>query len=164
LGGAATGYVWRTHIHDCAFFGDDTGTYAIAVYGATTTPSAGNFPDVAECVVEDCFFYAWATAAICTYGTRIANKNNMIFVPVNGVGIVLGCGRPFSEISGNKIIGKASGDTGIKITGDDDGSTLVYNNACANLSVLITKTVSDAGLVNNPAYLDGTALAQCDPT
>lgn len=164
LGTASTGYLWRTHIHDCGFFGDGSGTYAIGNYGATTTPSAGAFPDVAECVVENCFFYAWATAAICTYGTRVANKDNFICTPAGGVGIVLGCGRPFSEISGNKILGVNSTDTGILITGNDDGSTLVYNNAVAVCATLITPAVSDAGLVNNPAYADGAALAQCDPT
>lgn len=164
LGGAAAGYVWRTHIHDCSFFGDDTGTYAIGVYGATTTPAGGAFPDVAECVVENNHFYAWATAAICTYGTRMMNKGNAIFVPANGVGIVLGAGRPFAEVSDNKILGKASGDTGILITGDDDGSVLVYNNAVANCATNITNAVSDAGLVNNPGYLNGTAPGQIDPT
>jgi len=164
LGGAAAGYVWRTHIHDCAFYGDSTGTYAVAVYGATTTPAAGAFPDCAEAVVENCYFYQWVTAAICTYGTRMVNRDNTIFVIAAGVGIVLGVGRPMSEVSGNKIIGKASTDTGILITGDSDGDTLVYNNCVTNCNVNITPTVSDAGLVNNPTYIDGAVLAQVDPT
>lgn len=120
LGTAAEGYLWRTHIHNCAFFGDDTGTYAVAVYGATTTPSAGAFPDVAECVVEDCYFYSWATAATCVYGTRVSVKNNVIFLTGAGdIGIVIGTGRPMGECTGNKILGaNNTGDIGIKITGD----------------------------------------------
>jgi hypothetical protein len=164
LGGAASGYVWRTHIHDCAFFGDDTGTYAVAVYGATTTPSAGAFPDVAECVVEKCHFYAWATAAICTYGTRMLNRANTIFVPANGVGIVLGTGRPFSEVSYNKICGVNSGDTGILVTGDSDGATIVTMNSVVVAATLITKNVSDAGCALNPGYKDGDTAGQVDCT
>jgi len=163
LGGAATGYVWRTHIHDCAFFGDNTGTYAIGNYGISTTPSGGAFPDVAECVVENCHFYAWATAAIATYGTRVMTRNNSLFVPASGVGIVLGCGRPFVEVSHNIINGTGT-CTGILITGDDDGSVIVYDNAIANCTTPFTKAISDAGLVCNKGYADGTAMVQHDPT
>ena len=162
LGTAATGYLWRTHIHDCAFFGDGSGTYAIGVYGATTTPQAGAFPDVAECVVENCYFYAWATAATCVYGTRHKVTNNFMCVPNGGVGIVLGAGRPFDDVSKNRILGVGT-CTGILITGDSDGSVLVYDNAIANCSTPLTQDVSDAGVVNNPGYANGTSFAQCDP-
>ena len=153
LGGAASGYVWRTHIHDCAFFGDSVGTYAIGNYGITTTPSAGGFPDVAECVVERCHFYAWVTACIATYGTRVLTRGNTMFVPASGIGIVLGCGRPFVEVSHNIINGTGT-CTGILITGNDDGSVVVFDNVVVNCTTLITKAVSDAGVVNNPAYAD----------
>lgn len=162
LGDAATGYVWRTHIHDCSFFGDDVGTYGIGNYGITTTPAAGNFPDVAECVVENCHFYAWVSA-LAPYGTRVLMRNNTIFVPVNGNGIILGCGRPFVEVTHNKIIGKESGDTGILVTGNDDGSVLVFDNVMTNLGTDHTKAISDAGFVNNPGYGNSTTFTQIDP-
>lgn len=163
LGGAAAGYVWRTHIHDCSLHGDGSGTYGIGNYGITTTPSAGGFPDVAECVVERCHFYAWATAALATYGTRMMNRGNSMFVPASGVGIVLGCGRPFSEITYNIINGTGT-CTGILITGDDDGSTIVFDNAIANCTTPLTKAVSDAGLICNKGYADGVSMVQHDPT
>jgi len=147
--GAALGYVWRPHIHDCAFFGDDVGTYAVGVYGATTTPAAGNFPDCAEAVVENCHFYAWATACTCVYGTRTLVRNNTMFIPANGNGIIQGCGRPFSEVSDNKILGVADGDTGIVVTGDDDGSWICANNTFLNLATNITQDVSSAGVASN---------------
>jgi len=134
----ASAYTWRTHIHDCAFFGDGVGTYAIAVKGAVTNPSAGAFTDVAECVVEDCFFYDWITAAICTYGTRMMNKNNVIFLGTAGaIGIVLGTGRPWAVITYNQILGiNSSSDQCIKITGDVanfimDRNTVLNTNADA---------------------------------
>lgn len=164
LGAAATGYIWRTHIHDCGFFGDDLGLYAIGVYGATTTPAAGAFPDVAESVVERCYFYAWVTACTCVYGTRVLLQDNIMFVPAAGCGIAHGCGRPFALITRNLIIGKESTDTGIKLTGDDDGSVLVYANVATNLNVPITPTISDAGNVANLEYKDGAVVGQIDPT
>jgi len=163
-GGAAAGYVWRPHIHDCAFFGDDTGTYAVGVYGATTTPSAGAFPDCAEAVVENCHFYAWATAATCIYGTRHLNKNNTIFVPASGNGIIQGNGRPFSEVSGNRILGVSSGDTGIVITGDDDSSWICENNKLLNLETPITQDVSSEGIASNNFIYHATgAVTSVDP-
>jgi len=106
FGAVETGYVWRPHIHDCAFFGDSVGTYAVGVFGATTTPSAGGFPDCAEAVVERCYFYQWVTAATCVYGTRVLLQDNTIFVIASGVGIAHGCGRPLASITRNIIIGK----------------------------------------------------------
>lgn len=165
LGGVATGYVWRTHIHDCSFFGDSTGTYAVAVYGATTTPSAGNFPDVAECVVERCHFYAWVTACTCVYGTRAMVRDNTMFVPASGIGIVHGSGRPFVEISGNIIQGANSGDTGILITGDDDDAVIITDNTINNLATIITQDVSDGGVAGNNWTYGGLATASvADPT
>lgn len=149
LGSAASGYCWRTHIHNCAFFGDSTGTYAIGVYGATTTPSAGAFPDVAECVVEDCYFYAWTSASLCVYGTRTMVRNNVIFGLTGDVGIVAGIGRPFGVISGNKI-NMAGTATGILVTGDDDTGWICEGN-CIVATTTITQDVSNgAVLSNNP--------------
>lgn len=166
LGTAAGGYVWRTHIHDCAFFGDSLGTYAIAVYGATTTPSAGAFPDCAECVIENCHFYAWITAcaSICAYGTRVLVRNNTLFIVAGATGIVAGCGRPFMEISGNKILGVNSTDVGIRITGDDDTSMICEGNILLNLSLGLTQDISDAGIASNN-FIHGAAgvPASVDP-
>jgi len=138
LGGAATGYVWRTHIHDCSFHGDGTGTYGIAVYGATTTPSGGSFPDVAECTIENNWFYAWATACICAYGTRVAVKNNTCFVPASGYGIVIGVGRPFGDYTGNRIFGVNSSDTGFVVTGSDEDALNLDDNTVKNVATPIT--------------------------
>jgi len=163
LGNSATGYVWRAHIHDCAFFGDDTGTFGVGNYGIDATPSAGESPDAAETVVENCHFYAWATSAIATYGTRCLNRGNSIFVPASGIGIILECGRPFFEVSRNVINGTGT-CTGIQITTDDDGSVIVFDNAIANCTTPVTKAISDAGLVCNKGYADGTSMVQHDPT
>jgi hypothetical protein len=164
LGGAASGYVWRTHIHDCAFFGDSTGTYAIAVYGATTTPSAGAFPDVAECVVEGCHFYAWTTACTCVYGTRVLLRGNTMFVPDSGIGIVHGAGRPFAEISRNIIHGTGT-STALAITGNDDSAVIVTDNTLNGCSTLITDKVSDGGVAGNNWTYGGLATASVvDPT
>jgi hypothetical protein len=163
LGTASSGYVWRTHIHDCGFFGDGVGTYAIGNYDITTTPSAGAFPDVAETVVENCWFYAWTTAAIATYGTRCLNRNNTIFVPAGANGIIAGCGRPFLEISGNKILGVNSTDTGVVITGNDDGSLVMVNNYLLCLNLAHTKAISDAGITCNYSWNNSTTITQHDP-
>jgi len=164
LGDSASGYVWRTHIHNCGFFGDDVGTYAVGNYGITTAPAGGAFPDVAETVVENCHFYAWkAGAAIATYGTRCLNRGNTIFVPATATGIVAGCGRPFLEISSNKILGVNSTDTGILITGNDDGSLVMVNNYLLNLAYPHTKAISDAGLACNYSYNNSTTITQHDP-
>lgn len=164
IGDAATGYVWRTHIHDCGFFGDDTGTYAIGVYGATTTPAAGAFPDCAECVVENCYFYAWATACTCCYGTRVLIQNNTMFIPTTGNGIIIGCGRPFQLVAHNNICGVGGTETGMVITGNDDGSVMLVLNAIACCNTPFTKTISDAGNIWTMGYADGTAVVQHDPT
>ena len=166
LGGAATGYVWRPHIHDCAFFGDDVGTYAIGVYGATTTPSAGAFPDCAEAVVENCHFYAWATAcaSLCIYGTRVMVRNNTLFIIAGATGIAVGTGRPFSEISGNKINGVNSTDVGIRITGDA-ATWICEKNILLNLSLGVTQDVGIAAIASNNFIHEGTgAVTSVDPT
>lgn len=162
--GAGLGYVWRPHIHHCGFFGDDVGTYAVGVYGATTTPAAGAFPDCAEAVVEDCHFYAWATACTCVYGTRTLVRNNAMFIPDSGNGIILGTGRPFGEVSGNKILGTASGDTGIVITGDV-ANTIISNNICLNLNLGMTQDIGIASIASDNFIHSSTGVVTSyDPT
>lgn len=148
LGAAATGYVWRTHIHDCAFFGDGVGAFAIANYGATVTPSAGNFPDVAEAVVENCHFYLWGASslgAICLYGTRAMVKNNVIYTEAAATGIVVGTGRPYQTIVGNVISGVNSTDVGIRITGDA-ATWVCHGNVFLNLSLALTQDTGIAAV------------------
>jgi len=159
MGNTTTTY--KVHIHDCHFGGG--GTTNIGINCDTTQ-------DTVDMHVDRCEFYNYSTSGIKLSGTRCKITNCLFFVPASGIGIDnstdTGGSRPDKLIAHNMIIGSNSSDTGIKLASTEptDGTILVYNNAVANCNTLITKGKGDAGLVNNPAYADGAALAQCDPT
>lgn len=156
MGGTSTTY--KTHLHDC-HFGGGTGAYGI---------KCDLTQDTVDMHVDRCEFYNYASAGILLSGTRCKVTNCLFFVPAAGIGIDIrdtGDNRPDKLIAGNMIIGSNSTDTGIKIpsTEPTDGTLLVFNNCVTNCSTNITQDKSDAGVVNNPTYANGAALAQVDP-
>jgi len=160
LGTAASGNVWRTHIHDCGFFGDSVGQFAVAVYGATVTPAAGAFPDCAECVIERNFFYLWgigSLGAVCAYGTRAMVRDNVFFLEAAATGIVAGNGRPYGVYTGNFFSGVNSTDVGIRQTGAVN-TQIISHNTFLNCSLAITQDVGIASISseNYIAVANGT--------
>ena len=148
----------RFHIHDCFFAGDDDATYGIQVSDI----------DSADGVIERCSFVNCKTAGVSYNATRISVVDNRFVVQAGAIGIdVLQTGNTRADtlVKSNFIIGSNSTDTGIKINATEptDGTLLVYDNCVTNCATLITQGKSDAGLVNNPTYADGAALAQVDP-
>lgn len=156
-----TATTYKTHIHDCHFGGGGTTNSGI---------NCDLTQDTVDMHVDRCEFYNYSTAGIVLSGTRCKVTNCLFFVPASGIGIDIrdtGANRPDKLIAGNMIIGSNSSDTGIKIpsTEPTDGTLLVYNNCVTNCGTKnITNGKSDAGLVNNPTYADGTSPAQVDPT
>lgn len=157
MGTTATTY--KTHIHDCHFGGGGTTNSGI---------NCDLTQDTVDMHVDRCEFYNYTTAGIVLSGTRCKVTNCLFFVPAGGIGIDIrdtGDNRPDKLIAGNMIIGSNSTDTGIKIASTEptDGTLLVYNNCVTNCNTNITQDKSDAGVVNNPTYANGAALAQVDP-
>ena len=157
MGDSATTY--KTHIHDC-HFGGGTGEYGI---------ECDLTQDTVDMHVDRCEFYNYASAGILLSGTRCKVTNCLFFVPAAGIGIDIrdtGANRPDKFIAHNSIIGSNSTDTGIKIpsTEPTDGTLLVFDNCVTNCSTNITVDKSDAGLVNNPTYVNSAAPGQVDPT
>ena len=70
VGGSASlmgAAIWRTHIHDCYFGGNATGTHGIAA-----GYNGGNYPgstDVPSTIVERCTFHDFVTACADVYGS-----------------------------------------------------------------------------------------------
>lgn len=159
MGDTTTTY--KTHIHDCHFGGG--GTTNIGINCDTTQ-------DTVDMHVERCEFYNYTTAGIFLSGTRCKVTDCLLFVPAGAVGIDLSTdtagNRPDKLIANNMIIGSNSTDTGIKIASTEptDGTLLICNNVVTNCNVNITQDKSDAGIVNNGTYLNGTAFGQVDPT
>jgi len=155
---ATTAAIYKTHIHDC-HFGGGSGEYGIYT---------GDTYDSVDMHVERCKFYNYATAGIRHNGTRCSYTDNVFFVPAAGIGIdcaQTGANRPDTVIIRNYIIGSNSTDTGIKIASTEptDGTLLVANNVVTNCSTNITQDKSDAGVVNNGTYANGSSFAQVDP-
>ncbi len=152
---------FKLYIAGNRFDGWDTGTYGINMYDATC--------DTPDLVIEQNLFRGLVTCSILMNHTRSVVRYNDIWVNASAVGIDFqqtGSNRPDHMCYGNNIIGSNSGDTGIKIASTEptDGTLLVALNVITNCATNITKAKSDAGLVNNWTYIDGTAPGQCDPT
>lgn len=161
LGDAASEAWYKLYIAGNRFDGWDTGTYGINPYDSTV--------DCPDLVIENNLFRSIATASILMNSTRSIIRYNHIWVSASAVGIDFqqtGGSRPDHMCYGNYIIGSNSSDTGIKIASTEptDGTLLVALNTITNCGTNITKAKSDAGLVNNWTYIDGTAPGQCDPT
>lgn len=161
LGDASAEAWYKLYIAGNRFDGWDTGTYGVRAYDETV--------DCPDMVIEGNLFRSIATASIMINNTRTFVLGNYIFVSASAIGIdtqQTGGNRPDQMIIGNYIIGSNSSDTGIKIASTEptDGTMLVALNVVTNCGTLITKAKSDAGLVCNYSYIDGTALGQCDPT
>lgn len=156
---SATTASFKCYIAGCRFDG-----YGNDGYGVLTDDTQDS-PDL---TVEDCLFRSWATGAIYSNATRALYQNNKIFVDAASIGInfVQTAGnRPDSMAINNFIIGSNSTDTGIKIASTEptDGTLLVAQNVVTNCNLNITQDKSDAGVVNNGTYGNGTAPFQVDP-
>lgn len=155
---------WKLHIHNCKFDGYGTGEYAIAPGGS------GALTDAPDIVIENNHFRSWATACVLYKFTRGACRYNTMVVPNVTIGIDYrntGGNRGDSFLCHNEITCLATATAGIKLpaTEPTDGKVFVYDNAIGGtFTVAITKGKGDAGVVNNPAYADGTAFAQHDPS
>ena len=157
IAGTTTSY--KVYIAGCRF--DGYGKVGTGVLCDDTQDS----PDL---VVENCLFREWSVAAIHHNATRAMYRGNLINVKAGGIGIdcaPTAGNRPDSWVIGNYILGSNSTDTGIKIAATEptDGTLLVANNVVANCNLNITQDKSDAGVVNNGTYGDGTAFVQVDP-
>jgi len=160
LGNSASDAFWKGHIAGCKFDGWATCTFGIGPYDATV--------DCPDLVIEDNLFRSIVTANIKLYNTRTWVLNNKIFVDAAGIGIDLqstGGNRPDQMVVGNWILGSNSTDTGIKIASTEptDGTLLAALNVVTNCATNITQDKSDAGVVCNFTYLNGTGLGQVDP-
>ena len=155
---------WNTWIHDCAF-GTGTADNTLGEYGVQNIGVAGSL-DVANTLIEDCYFHYMSTAGIQTAATRATIRRNLIWSSSIGID-VLNEGAAFSccAIYDNHLVGKNAG-TGIKLAATEptDGNIYVGNNNVTNFSVNITPAKGDAGLVNNGTYGDGTSWTGVDPT
>jgi hypothetical protein len=161
FGDAASEAWWKVHVSGCKFDGYGTGLYGITSFDATV-----DMPDVQ---IDNNLFRSFATAAMLLRFTRGQCFDNKIFVDASTIGIDYqnsGGNRADNMIYGNYIIGANSSDTGIKLpaTEPTDGTVLVALNTIAVCQTLVTKAKGDTGLVNNWAYVDGTAPGQADPT
>ena len=155
---SSTTTTYKVHIHDCHFGGG--GTTNIGINCSLTQ-------DTVDMHVERCEFYNYSTAAIVLSGTRTKVTDCLFFVPAAGIGIDIrdtGANRPDKLISGNKIIGSNSTDTGIKLpsTEPTPGTILIDGNTVTNCNVNITETKSIEGIVNNQTYADASSYKQVD--
>lgn len=161
--------IYKTHIHDCFFgcsaAGGAEGECGIAVGMEETGTADGGF-DAVDTHIERCGFHYLATAAIAAYGTRL-KVNNCIFWTNTGIGINVfqeGSARACTMIIDNYIMGRAGGDTGIKIaaTEPDPGTLMIANNCITYCSTLITASKCEEALVNNNTHVDGSTYLQVD--
>ena len=156
---AGTKAAYKCYVSRCRFDGWGNAGYGIRQDATYDSP---------DMTVENCLFRNWATGAIYHYGTRNVIRNNLIWVNAASIGINLtasGTNRGDTMVIDNYIIGSNSTDTGIQISATEptDGTLLVANNVVTNCSTNITQDKSDAGVVNNGTYGDGTAPFQVDP-
>lgn len=156
---ATTSASYKCYIARCRFDGWGNAGYGVC------TDDTNDCPDL---VIEDCLFRSWATGGIYSNVTRGVIRNNMFWVDAAAIGIKYvqtGGNRPDSMCYGNFIIGSNSTDKGIEIpaTEPTDGTLLVALNVVTNCSTNITQDKSDAGVVDNYTYGNGTGLFQVDP-
>jgi len=156
---SATTVSYKCYIAHCRFDGySKTGS-------GITCDTTNDTPDL---TVEHCLFRSFSAEAIDSNATRAVYRHNMIWVTAGSVGIDFkqtAGNRPDNMAYGNMIIGSNSTDTGIKIASTEptDGTLLIANNVVTNCNLNITQDKSDAGVVNNGTYGNGTAPFQVDP-
>ena len=95
--------VWRTHVHDCYFGGNSTGTIGLAA-----GYNGGNYPgsqDVPSTIVERCTFLHWATYGAVVYGSYnsgIWDSEFQVNAATTGIyHVTTGGSRPHMKYIGN---------------------------------------------------------------
>jgi len=160
IGSATVGAVYETHIHNVAFDGYGTATYAVRGYNGAV--------DTVCLVVEDCYMQSFATAALEANGTRDTYRRNTIQVPVDTTGIHVtktGGDRMPCFIVDNYFVGIAnSSTTGIEFDGNTTaGKVLVIKNMFAGTwDTSITAQTGQVGVENYVADGSGGARIDCN--
>lgn len=156
IGSATVGAVYETHIHNIAFDGYGTATYAVRGYGGTV--------DTVCLVVEDCYLQSFATAGLESNGTRDTYRRNTIQVPVDTTGIHVtktGGDRAPGFIADNIMCGIAnSSTTGIEFDGNTTlGKMIVARNLfTGSFDTVVSNNTGDVGVENYQGTTTGGSL------
>lgn len=151
LGDTAAQNWYKLHIKDCRLDGWGTATSGIS-FGDVTIDA----PDIH---VENCLFRSIDGNYITSNATRGRYEDNIFILTAGNIGIEhipTTSSRPDTIISGNRIIGVNSTDTGIKITNTPDAGTLIaFDNYIFNCATSITQKAENVAVQMN--YVNDTA-------
>jgi hypothetical protein len=156
---------WKLVVDGCKFEGGGVGEYAIRS-GATAGAAGG--PEAPDITIQNCLFRSFATCAVQANWTRGMVRNCQFFVDAGTIGIEhipTAGNRPDMRYIDNIIMGAASTDTGIKITGTPSAGTYaIVRNIVLNCNTAITgKATNDAVCALN--YVgDASGGALIDPS
>ena len=130
------------HIHDCMLIGGGSGKAEYGIWQDATQDSE-------NLIVENCSFKGFDTTALQVNATNATIQNNHITTIAGAIGIehvpTTGA-RPGAKYIDNVIMGVASTDTGIKITGTPTAGTYsMIRNMVLNCNTPVTsKAGNDA--------------------
>lgn len=134
LEAAVTNNYWRTHIHDCSFFGNSTALWAIVLGNYTGSGvGAGHTVDAPTSIIERCTFSEYVTGGVYFNGGWSVLQDCVFVVPANCQGIRIDANtssRGSNKILNNKFAAiSASTSTGITVTNTpDQGQLFVDGN------------------------------------
>jgi len=147
---STTASYFKIWIHDCRF------TSTAGEYGV----HFGTTYDSPDCVLENCKFDAWQTAAIYAYATRGCVRNNTIVNVASKIGIHLpatGGNRGGLFCTDNDVLGVNSSDTGISTAAVNAGMLFISRNMVCGSGTADIAQMANGQYVGTENYAASTA-------